>query len=174
MKLAKGKLEKSNGFVATVTSGSKGEYFNLTQITSMLGQQMHMGRRIDKTLNRGRRTLPHYPVEDIDVEQEFESRGFIKHSFLHGLNPQEFIWHAMTGREGCSDTAMKSVTWETAIVILENGKPKYTEIGRWIDHLLSQNEKSIQHYTERAMEMLDVNNIYIPTTDEKGVVSWGK
>lgn len=173
MKLAKNRLTSDNAFVATVTSGSKGEYFNITQITSMLGQQMHMGKRIQKTLNRGRRTLVHYPKEAMTLEQEFESQGFIKHSFLHGLNPQEFIWHAMSGREGCSDTAMKSVTWETPIVIIENGEPKYTEIGKWIDHLLLQNEKDIKHYKDRDMELLDVDNIYIPTTDENGVVSWG-
>lgn len=173
MKLAKNRLKPDNAFVATVTSGSKGEYFNITQITSMLGQQMHMGKRIQKTLNRGRRTLPHYPKNNLTLEQEFESQGFIKHSFLHGLNPQEFIWHAVTGREGCSDTAMKSVTWETPIVIIENGEPKYTEIGKWIDNLLSQNEKDIKHYKDRDMELLDVNNIYIPTTEENGVVSWG-
>jgi DNA-directed RNA polymerase II subunit RPB1 len=97
-----------NAFVATVTSGSKGEYFNITQITSMLGQQMHMGKRIHKNFNRGKRTLSCYPKENPTIEQEFESRGFIKHSFLHGLNPQEFIWHAVTGREGCSDTSMKT------------------------------------------------------------------
>ena len=108
MKMARGKLTDENGFVATVTAGSKGEYFNITQITSMLGQQMHMTKRIQKTLNRGRRTLPHYPKTNLSLEQEFESRGFIRHSFLHGLNPQEFIWHAMSGREGCSDTAMKT------------------------------------------------------------------
>ena len=108
MKMARGKLTDENGFVSTVTAGSKGEYFNITQITSMLGQQMHMTKRIQKTLNRGRRTLPHYPKTNLTMEQEFESRGFIRHSFLHGLNPQEFIWHAMSGREGCSDTAMKT------------------------------------------------------------------
>jgi DNA-directed RNA polymerase II subunit RPB1 len=129
MKLAKGQLDKDNGFVATVTSGSKGEYFNLAQITSMLGQQMHMGKRIEKTLNRGKRTLPHYPVENIDIEQEFESRGFIKHSFLHGLNPQEFIWHAMTGREGCSDTAMKTAqsgyVQRKMVKVMEDVQVKY-------------------------------------------------
>lgn len=110
MKLAKENLTPDNSFVATVTSGSKGEYFNLCQITSMLGQQMHMGKRIEPTLNRGLRTLPHYPKEKekYTTLQEFESRGFIKNSFLHGLNPQEFIWHAVSGREGCSDSSMKT------------------------------------------------------------------
>lgn len=108
MKLAKSRLDPDNAFIATVTAGSKGEYFNITQITSMLGQQMHMNKRIQKTFNRGKRTLPHYPTKDLTVEQEFESQGFIRNSFLHGLNPQEFIWHATSGREGCSDTAMKT------------------------------------------------------------------
>jgi DNA-directed RNA polymerase II subunit RPB1 len=129
MRLARSKLDQNNGFVATVTSGSKGEYFNLTQITSMLGQQLHMSKRIEKVLNRGKRTLPHYPVENIDMEQEFESRGFIKHSFLHGLNPQEFIWHAMTGREGCSDTAMKTANsgyiQRKMVKVMEDVQVKY-------------------------------------------------
>jgi DNA-directed RNA polymerase beta' subunit len=103
MKLTKNEFKSDNAFVATVTSGSKGEFFNITQITGMLGQQMHMNQRIQKTINKGRRTLPHYPVENLTIDQEFESRGFIKNSFLHGINPQEFLWHAMTGREGCSD-----------------------------------------------------------------------
>lgn len=108
MKLSKNNLKDDNAFVATVTSGSKGEMFNITQISSMLGQQMHMSKRIQKTLNKGKRTLPHYPKENMTIEQEFESQGFIKHSFLHGLNPQEFIWHAITGREGCSDSSLKT------------------------------------------------------------------
>lgn len=74
----------------------------------MLGQQMHMGKRMQKSLNRGKRTLPHYPIDEIGLEQEFESQGFVKHSFLYGLNPQEFIFHSMSGREGISDTALKT------------------------------------------------------------------
>jgi len=129
MKLSKSKLDPENAFIATVTAGSKGEYFNITQITSMLGQQMHMNKRIQKTLNRGRRTLPHYPSANLTVEQEFESRGFIKNSFLHGLNPQEFIWHAMSGREGCSDTAMKTANsgyiQRKMVKVMEDVQVKY-------------------------------------------------
>ena len=129
MKLSKSKLGKDNAFVSTVTAGSKGEMFNITQIMSMLGQQMHMGKRIQKTLNRGRRTLPHYPTENPTIEQEFESQGFIKHSFLHGLNPQEFIWHAVSGREGCSDTSMKTANsgyiQRKMIKLMEDVQVKY-------------------------------------------------
>jgi DNA-directed RNA polymerase beta' subunit len=129
MKIAKNNLKEDNGFVATVTSGSKGEYFNITQIQSMLGQQMHMGKRIQKCLNRGRRTLPHYPKENPTIEQEFESQGFIKHSFLHGIGPQEFIWHAVTGREGCSNssqqTALSGYVQRKMIKTMEDFQVKY-------------------------------------------------
>jgi len=129
MILAKKKLKPDNAFISTVTSGSKGEYFNITQITSMLGQQMHMGKRMQKTLNRGKRTLPHYPKENLTIEQEFESQGFIKHSFLHGLNPQEFIWHAVSGREGCSNTSLQTANsgyiQRKMVKVLEDVQVKY-------------------------------------------------
>ena len=41
---------------------------------------------------------------------EYESRGFISSSFINGLNPREFYFHAMSGREGISDTAMGTAT----------------------------------------------------------------
>lgn len=107
MKIAKEALHPDNNFVTTVTSGSKGDYFNIAQLTGLLGQQNLGGKRIPKMLNRGKRTLPHYPLNEVlSVEAEFESRGFIKNSFIHGLNPIEFYMHAITGREGVTDTAM--------------------------------------------------------------------
>ena len=106
LRLAKNALNASNGFLATVTSGSKGDFFNIAQITGLLGQQNLTGQRVPCHLNRGKRTLPHYPLGKIPKEMEYESRGFIRHSFVHGLNPQEFYFHAMSGREGITDTAM--------------------------------------------------------------------
>ena len=57
-------------------------------------------------MNHSRRTLIHYPFGKLTPEQEYQSRGFISSSFIKGLNPREFYFHAMTGREGISDTAM--------------------------------------------------------------------
>lgn len=37
-----------------------------------------------------------------------ESRGFVENSYLKGLTPQEFFFHAMGGREGLIDTAVKT------------------------------------------------------------------
>lgn len=108
MKIAKDALPKNNNFISTVTSGSKGDYFNIAQITGLLGQQLFSGQRIQPTLNQNKRTLVHYPVNIKDKEMEFESRGFIKNSFIRGLNPREFWMHCITGREGVTDTAMKT------------------------------------------------------------------
>lgn len=110
MKIAKDAMDKDNGFIATVTSGSKGDFFNIAQITGLLGQQNLSGQRVPKVLNKGKRTLPHYGFDESNIIREFESRGFIRNSFMKGLNPQEFWFHAMSGREGVSDTAMKTAS----------------------------------------------------------------
>jgi DNA-directed RNA polymerase beta' subunit len=118
MKIAKEALGLDNNFVSTVTSGSKGDFFNIAQITGVLGQQNFSGARIPKTMTNCTRTLPFYPLEQDDEddtkpdpltkELEYESRGFIRNSFIHGINPREFWFHAVTGREGVTDTAMKT------------------------------------------------------------------
>lgn len=106
MRIAKNALGKDNAFKATVGAGSKGDFFNISQITGVIGQQNLQGKRVPKHLNKGTRTLPHYPFGEIPKDMEYESRGFIRHSFVHGLNPQEFFFHAMSGREGITDTAL--------------------------------------------------------------------
>ena len=108
MRIAKEALPSTNNFIATVTAGSKGDYFNIAQITGLLGQQNFSGERIQATLNNNTRTLPHYSFDIKDKETEYESHGFIKNSFIYGLNPREFWFHAITGREGVTDTAMKT------------------------------------------------------------------
>ncbi|ESN95513.1 hypothetical protein HELRODRAFT_179289 [Helobdella robusta] len=45
-----------------------------------------------------------------------ESQGFVENSYLAGITPTEFYFHAMGGREGLIDTAVK--TAETGRVTL--------------------------------------------------------
>jgi hypothetical protein len=105
---------------------------------------------------------------------QFESSGFIRSSFIHGLNPREYFFHAMTGREGITDTAMKSVTGDSRILIMYNGLPQVVEIGPWIDELLRSNVEGVIHYEEKSMELLHLfENVYIPTTDDFGNITWG-
>ena len=110
LRIAKDSLNKDNNFLSTVISGSKGDFFNIAQITGLLGQQNLRGQRVPLFLNNGKRTLPHYPFGELSPEMEYESRGFISSSFIKGLTPREFYFHAMSGREGISDTAMGTAT----------------------------------------------------------------
>jgi DNA-directed RNA polymerase beta' subunit len=81
----------------------------------------------------------------------------------------------MAGREGLIDTAIKSITWETPIVIIENKIPKYVLIGEWIDEHLVNNKNKVQYVEEQNMEIMDlIDGVYIPTTDYDGNVSWGE
>ena len=110
LKIAKDSLKDDNNFLSTVNSGSKGDFFNIAQISGLLGQQNLKGQRIQLCLNNGKRSLPHYPFDNLTPEMEYESRGFIDNGFLKGLNPRQFFFHAMSGREGISDTAMGTAT----------------------------------------------------------------
>jgi len=110
LKIAKDALSSSNNFLSTVNSGSKGDFFNIAQITGLLGQQNLKGKRVPLLLNHGKRSLPHYPFGNMEPEMEYESRGFIDRGFLNGLNPRQFYFHAMSGREGICDTAMGTAT----------------------------------------------------------------
>ena len=110
LKIAKDSLKKDNNFISTVTSGSKGDYFNIAQITGLLGQQNIMGSRPKPTLDGNRRTLIHYPRIIPDNKRKYESRGFISSSFIEGLNPKEMFFHAMSGREGMTNTSMETAT----------------------------------------------------------------
>jgi DNA-directed RNA polymerase beta' subunit len=110
LKLAKDGLNPNNNYISTVKSGSKGDFFNIAQITGLIGQQNLKGQRIPLLLNHGKRSLQHYPFDNMTPEMEYESRGFVSSSFIKGMNPREFYFHSTTGREGVSDTAMGTAT----------------------------------------------------------------
>jgi DNA-directed RNA polymerase beta' subunit len=95
-------LDKDNGFVIMVNAGSKGNNINIAQMISCLAQQNVDGKRIPYGFED--RTLPHFQKFDDSPE----ARGFVESSFIRGLNPEEFWFHAMGGREGLIDTAVKT------------------------------------------------------------------
>ena len=95
-------LSSENRLLAMVRSGSKGEPLNVAQMMACLGQQAIEGKRVPYGFTD--RTLPHYKKYDDSAE----ARGFIESSFIRGLTPQQFFFHAMSGREGLIDTAVKT------------------------------------------------------------------
>ena len=101
-KIGRESLEKGNRFVIMVNAGSKGSDINISQMISCLGQQTVDGKRIPYGFEN--RTLPHYTKYDDSPV----ARGFVESSFISGLSPEELFFHAMGGRVGLIDTAVKT------------------------------------------------------------------
>ena len=95
-------LDQKNRVTNMVNCGSKGKSTNVAQIVACLGQQNVDGKRIPYGYID--RTLPHYNKFD----DSSEARGFVENSFISGQTPQEYFFHAMGGREGLIDTAVKT------------------------------------------------------------------
>jgi len=94
--------EKTNRMINMVKCGSKGKETNVAQIVACVGQQNVDGKRIGYGFTD--RTLPHFTKYDDGPD----ARGFVENSFMDGLSPQEVFFHAMGGREGLIDTAVKT------------------------------------------------------------------
>ncbi len=165
-------IGKKNGFKEAIDSGStKGNMGHIMNITALVGRFDIWGKRIPNEFTH--RTLPHYAKYDLSPE----AKGFSKDSLILGMNPADCFFGAMNGRNGKIDTAIKSVTGDTPIVIMENGTTKYVKIGEWIDELMKMDSDKIQLDTDGGehREMLKIGeNIYIPTTDLDGKVQWGE
>jgi DNA-directed RNA polymerase II subunit RPB1 len=101
-KLGQSALAQENRMISMLKAGSKGSTINVSQMVACVGQQNIEGRRIPYGFTD--RTLPHYKKYDDGAE----ARGFVENSFVKGLTPQEFFFHAMSGREGLIDTAVKT------------------------------------------------------------------
>ncbi len=97
-------LGYNNPAVIMAVSGARGSMLNLTQMAACIGQQSVRGERIKRGYTYTNRTLPHFKPGDLSAK----ARGFVESSYKRGLNPIEFFFHAMGGREGLVDTAVRT------------------------------------------------------------------
>jgi DNA-directed RNA polymerase subunit A' len=95
-------LGLTNSAVVMAVSGARGSMLNLTQMAGCVGQQSVRGERIMRGYDE--RTLPHFRKG----ERGSDAHGFIRHSYKGGLTPTEFFFHAIGGREGLVDTAVRT------------------------------------------------------------------
>jgi DNA-directed RNA polymerase II subunit RPB1 len=100
--IAKKSLDANNRFLIMVASGSKGNMVNISQMISCLGQQSVDGKRVPYGFDN--RTLPHFSKYDDSPG----ARGFVENSYISGLTAPELFFHAMGGRMGLIDTAVKT------------------------------------------------------------------
>ena len=100
-KIIKEKLKESCAIVMA-KSGARASMTHLTQLTAVLGQARILGERI----NRGyrNRTLSHFAIDDLSPA----AHGFSKNSFKSGLNPFEFFFDAVSGRESLMDKSLRT------------------------------------------------------------------
>ncbi|KAL4255325.1 DNA-directed RNA polymerase subunit [Pleurotus pulmonarius] len=95
-------LSRHNAPLIMATCGSKGSVINVSQMVACVGQQIIAGHRVPDGFQD--RSLPHFPKKS----KEPPSKGFVRNSFYSGLRATEFLFHAISGREGLVDTAVKT------------------------------------------------------------------
>ncbi|XP_045532098.1 DNA-directed RNA polymerase III subunit RPC1-like [Pieris brassicae] len=95
-------LSIHNSPIIMQACGSKGSKINVSQMIACVGQQIISGKRIPDGMSS--RTLPHFEKNSITPQ----SKGFVKNSFFTGMTAPEFFFHAVSGREGLVDTAVKT------------------------------------------------------------------
>jgi DNA-directed RNA polymerase subunit A' len=92
---------ENSGIIMTRT-GARGSSLNIGQISAVVGQQSVRGKRILRGYVN--RALPHFKAGD----QRPKAKGFVYSSYQSGLDVVEFFFHAMGGREGLVDTAVRT------------------------------------------------------------------
>ena len=95
-------LDVGNAGKIMATTGARGSSLNVGQMAGALGQQSRRGERLHDGYEK--RALPHYRVNDDNPD----AYGFVKSNYREGLSVLEFFFHAMGGREGLVDTAVRT------------------------------------------------------------------
>lgn len=100
--IASKSLGMDNSAVLMARCGARGSMLNLSQMAGLVGQQAVRGKRIHRGYQK--RTLPHFKWGDLGAD----AKGFVGASYKSGLNPTEYFFHSMGGREGLVDTAVRT------------------------------------------------------------------
>lgn len=100
--IAEGYFGMDNHSVVMARTGARASMLNLAQITACVGQQSVRGGRIERGYLD--RPLPHFRKRELGAR----AKGFVHSSYKEGLDPIEFFFHAMGGREGLVDTAIRT------------------------------------------------------------------
>jgi len=111
-----------------INAKAVGSMLNITQIACSVGQQSLYNKRI--SLGYTDRTLSFFKPGDIGSA----AKGFIRSSFFGGLNPSEFFFGAMTGRDSLMDLALRTpksgYLYRRLVSALQDLKVEYDETVR--------------------------------------------
>ncbi len=95
-------LKQNNSTLIMAQSGARGSLLNLSLMSASVGQLSLRGTRIRRGYRN--RTLSHFKWGDVGPA----AGGFVRHSYKGGLNPTEFFFNAITGRDTIMDTSMRT------------------------------------------------------------------
>ncbi len=101
-KIADEDFTLENAGIVMTRAGARGSSLNIGQMAACVGQQSVRGKRILR--GYAGRALPHF----VDGDPSPRARGFVYNSYQTGLDAIEFFFHAMGGREGLVDTAVRT------------------------------------------------------------------
>ncbi len=101
-KIASAYLGLNNPSVIMARSGARAKMLNISEVAGMVGQQSVRGGRINRGYSG--RTLPHFQKGDVGAY----ARGFVQSSYKKGLEPLEYFFHSIGGREGLVDIAVRT------------------------------------------------------------------
>jgi DNA-directed RNA polymerase II subunit RPB1 len=158
-----------------IKCGAKGSNLNVSQMTAVLGQQVIEGKRVVYGFQN--RTLPHFKRFDDSAR----ARGFMTSSFVGGLEPDEFFFHAISGREGMIDTSLKTADsgymQRKLIKGMEDVMMTYDKTVRSGNNVLMQviyGENGINqtHYKSVELKLVnmgnkEIENLFCFSTDER-------
>lgn len=158
-----------NDHISTmVTAGSKGTPINLSQIKTCVGQQMVLGTRVKPNDAQPFQCFP-------PNSRNPAAHGFIEHSYVDGLTPQEFFTHNMAGREGLVDTSVKTSTSGYAqrrlIKSMETLKTHYDYSVRNAEGYIIQFRYGLDGFDARFLERCTLKFLYY--NDEKMFKDYG-
>jgi DNA-directed RNA polymerase subunit A' len=101
-KIADQDFTLENAGIVMTRTGARGSSLNIGQMAACVGQQSVRGKRIMR--GYAGRALPHF----VEGDPSPRARGFVYSSYQTGLDAIEFFFHAMGGREGLVDTAVRT------------------------------------------------------------------
>lgn len=159
-----------NAIKHLVTSGSKGNSLNLSQIAGCVGQQTVEGGR---TCSTSSRSLSHFAPGDTSAA----SRGFVSASYVSGLSPTEYFFHMMGGREGLVDTSVKTATTgylqRRLVKAMEDNTVEYDGTVRNADGKIIEFVYGVDGYDASRIEKMDAKCMHWTDAQMEAYVGGG-
>jgi DNA-directed RNA polymerase II subunit RPB1 len=163
-KVVMANMNRLGGVFKCITSESAGEPMNAGQIMGCIGQVIVEAERIFKKY--GGRTLPMFFKHDDSPA----ARGFCTGSFFRGLNPAEFVYTAMAGREGTINTAIKTaetgylqrkLTKSLEDIMVEYGLTVRNANDKIIQYVYGGNGINVERQIEQTIGLVTSDNTEI-------------